>query len=759
MTYGQLLAKSARSGVSPSTLTLHHHSLTVLRTSREILKRRGLDLLDAHGLEAEAWAAPLWTAAELGAGLHDLGKCSSAFQAMIRAPGTSARQGLRHDVLALVILARYPALAEWLFGGQPEVIRWAVTRAVAGHHLRLDGVNTLRPEPSGAATLTLHCGHPDVIAMLTSIGDELGKTTPPPPLSDERIDLLRPDQSAFQLLLAGEKWWRAADRDSRVFCAAVAAVVIASDVGGSAIARVPGNGDAFETAPARAAAVLERCPDASEYTAAAERRLGGAKPRPFQEAVARARGQTVVVTAGCGSGKTVAAWFWAKERVSTRKLYFCYPTTGTATEGYRDYAWPEFEVDAALIHSRAELDYEEVLANGDERSHQLEQQLRLDALDRWGAKVSVCTADTVLGLMQNNRQGLFLYPAIVGAGFVFDEVHLYDDRMFGLLLRFLEAMPHAPVLLMTATLQPARREALRACALLRGGPAEEIAGPPELERLPRYRLERADRSHALVETEEMVRAGRPVLWVRNTVAQARADAIALQERGVRVEVYHSRFRYGDRLVRHRAVIDAFAGKGIPLVAVATQVCEVSLDISAALLVTEVAPPASLIQRLGRLNRRAVPGGGDPPARALVIDARRSAPYSESDMEQGEQWLAMVSGRPVSQRDLANAFEELLSDAPAPLQQTSMWLDKGWEIRPESVREDGLTASFLMEEDLPSCMSPLGRPIRREIQRQALPMLVRPVLTEIRNWRRLGSMLVAPSGRISYSPMWGGEWVR
>lgn len=70
--------------------------------------------------------------------------------------------------------------------------------------------------------------------------------------------------------------------------------------------------------------------------------------------------------------------------------------------------------------------------------------------------------------------------------------------------------------------------------------------------------------------------------------------------GLQPLLYHSRFRYGDRVKHHRAVVEAFK-QDQPVLAITTQVAEMSLDLSATLLVTQVADPAGLIQRLGRLN--------------------------------------------------------------------------------------------------------------------------------------------------------------
>src|SRR5699024_9311777 len=93
------------------------------------------------------------------------------------------------------------------------------------------------------------------------------------------------------------------------------------------------------------------------------------------------------------------------------------------------------------------------------------------------------------------------------------------------------------------------------------------------------------------------------------------------QRGFGARLYHSRFKYVDRVQRHGDVIDAFRAPGSTL-ASTTQVAEMSLDLSADLLVTDLAPVPALIQRLGRLNRRARPG--DPPRSFIVL------PYGAMD---------------------------------------------------------------------------------------------------------------------------------
>ena len=101
-----------------------------------------------------------------------------------------------------------------------------------------------------------------------------------------------------------------------------------------------------------------------------------------------------------------------------------------------------------------------------------------------------------------------------------------------------------------------------------------------------------------------------MLWVCNTVGEAVETARQAREWvGVnpsKIIIYHGRFRYRDRVSRQTQVINEFAyqqgakrrvraNAGAALV-VATQVCEMSLDISADLMVTAQCPLPSFVQR-------------------------------------------------------------------------------------------------------------------------------------------------------------------
>jgi len=91
--------------------------------------------------------------------------------------------------------------------------------------------------------------------------------------------------------------------------------------------------------------------------------------------------------------------------------------------------------------------------------------------------------------------------------------------------------------------------------------------------------------------------GKRILFILNTVDRAIKlyDELKNLARNKKVLIIHSRFTYKDRSSKEEEIATS-------TILVATQVAEVSLDISFDILVTEIAPLPALIQRFGRVNR-------------------------------------------------------------------------------------------------------------------------------------------------------------
>jgi CRISPR-associated endonuclease/helicase Cas3 len=524
---------------------------------------------------------------------------------------------------------------------------------------------------------------------------------------------------------------------------------IAADVAGSAL---PRNG---RDAVWWAEEVLSRRCFPTDYEQAAASGAKGGNYRPFQIAVSESTARVTFVRAGCGSGKTTAAYLWASRRTKCSRLYVCYPTTGTATEGFRDYIADNIPLPlSALLHGRSEVDLEIFFETNEDDS--IASLQRINALESWDAPMVVCTVDRVLGIIQNSRLPLFGTPTLMNAAFVFDEIHLYDERLFGALLHFLQIFRGAPVLLMTASLSAARLEAIRRVLAAQGEELCTIAGDSRLESLERYRF-RGLVDDPIDAIRETIALGGKVLWVSNTVRQCIRAFAKLLAGGMNPIPYHSRYRYIDRLKRHSAVIEAFRSTG-PALAVTTQVCEISLDLSADLLVTEIAPIPALIQRLGRLNRRASPDRPTDLREAVFLRPPYPMPYEQDELALASKWMNSLIGKPLSQRDLAESFEALCCDSP-PVPVNCAWLDGGLLSSQAPLRDAGTTIPVVRGEDRNQCLENGGRIARTEVLKNTIPMPLGPVAKEIPNWTRAANALISPVGRISYDPLMGATWTK
>ena len=414
------------------------------------------------------------------------------------------------------------------------------------------------------------------------------------------------------------------------------------------------------------------------------------------------------------------------------------------------------DLGAKLFHSRRDVDFEIILTAGaDAPRIESEAAIRIDSLESWSTPIVACTVDTVLGIVQNNRRGLLGWPAFAQSAFVFDEIHAFDDRLFGALLRFLRDLPGLPVLLMTASLPKAREDALRRVLQeLRleafRQPLVTIPGPSELENLERYHRAEGGSSNALSRAAETFAAGGKVLWVCNTVNRVMDAATRAEALGISPLIYHSRFRYEDRVAQHKAVIDAFRGNGSAL-AICSQVAEMSLDLSADLLVTDLAPVPALIQRLGRLNRRAKKG--DPTKPYLIIEPECHLPYTLAELVAAHTWLAELEKiAATSQSDLAHLWEQ--TDDQEPALVASAWLDGGPTTTVTELRDASPGISVLMEVDHKAAKE---RP--RDLGRFVLPMPPTPKDMNWKDWPRERGIPVAPTGTINYDKRRGAQWRR
>lgn len=754
----RLLAKSLRQDGAP--LTLQQHSLEagqaaerLFRSDRRFARSwcRFFKVEDPDRFVRHVRVAAL---------LHDLGKANEDFQAMVDGRLGQQLQCLRHEHLSALLLHE-PKVRQWLTAGG-RLDADVVTAAVLSHHFKAsDGDGDHRwCQARRSGSLLLHFGHDEVRRVLGQVAEVAGLGEAP------RLELRSWQPSGEwekifgQARDAANKFRRDLPRNvaRQRLTLATKAGVIAADTVASAMFREHLSLERWIDE------VVHREPIGPEEIDRAIlqpriRQIEAKAKKPFvyqrfQEEAAQL-GPRALLLAACGAGKTMAAWRWAQAQAGRRSIsnvVFLYPTRGTATEGFRDYVGWAPEGEGSLLHGTSAYELETLRENPPEslKGKQLvdEASARLFALQQWPKRYFSATVDQFFGFLEHHYGSTCLLPLLADAAVIVDETHSFDPKLFEGLVTLLRTFD-VPVLCMTATLPRSRREQLVAEEL------EVYPGSADRERLkdleqaechPRYRLQRvADPDEAFERAVDAQARGSRVLWVVNQVRRAQELAQRLRQRlGDRVLCYHSRFRLKDRQERHRETVDAFGYGKPPRIAVATQVAEMSLDLDADVLITEVAPVTSLVQRFGRANRHLARGDAFR-AEILFYDPEVPRPYTREDLAAANQFLEAVGTAEVSQRRLAELLEEYAPEEP-DAEGSTRFLTSGYFAVPGALRDiDEFSHQAVLERDLAEVRA--ARKAREPLDGWVVPVPKKETLPRRKEHAWLPDYLhIAPSDR-------------
>lgn len=789
MSNRRLLAKSYdrdKYSEPPDYALLVQHSRDVAAACKALAKMTGAIALQNAGLSIEKFTEFARTLLANG-WIQDLGKANSHFQSLV-SQQNGQLQLVRHETISAILTFFDERFCAWLDDlGESKLI--AIWGAV-GHHRKFNEDTT----PNQVSELTVHLTHTDFALILAEMAIDL--TLDPPPIFEQDLTISRTqrescDMSARESLIElidefeqAEETFQ--DLESQRFIALVKAFGIAADVAASAIAKRGKSAHLYslsnfidsELAIGLTTADMDRLIQAWAKRAGLPNFDLQKDTLKFQREVAASTSYLTLAEAGCGSGKSLAAYLWVNEwceklteegRTNLR-MFFCLPTTGTTTEHFKDYAL-ESGIPASLAHSRASVDLQtmaqtvaqEDAEEDDDTAKAAQKALnaerdKIEALSLWSTPLIVTTADTVLGLMANARRSVYSLPAIMQSVIVFDEIHAFDEYLFGHLLVFLKNFPHLPVLLMTASLPEERRIAIKAVRQ----DLQPIPGPPDRETLLRYQVEHpVDENAAWERIEQCVTQlgdgnDGKVLWVCNRVDWANHLYHLAHEKFPHIPtyVYHSRLRYKDRSKRHRRVIDAFKQIGQPAILIATQVAEMSLDLSADLLISDIAPIPALIQRMGRLNRRATPDHPGQPKSVLICPVAKQdvKPYELPELQLAEQWIMELQAlqQPLSQKHLSGYFEKVTDPLEFDLkkaEERACFFSGLWRTRPGMTRREGYTISVILQQDYEKCNDfEFGQPSRDWLRQHEVSI---PVKDSAMKWEQVAGIRIAPSNQVTY----------
>lgn len=739
MEFKHLLAKSCDDPDNPpEAATLVGHTKAVLVSAMTFLKCIRISQIPPE--ISDNWDRFVRLVL-IGAALHDIGKATNLFQGVLLKNRSyfGKTHPVRHEILSALLLSipQSPLRA-----ALNDILRdnedlWLLSWIIGGHHLKLtrttldsNGETRYLVRKTNLPKEFIFLGdHEDINQIFHLLCEAINKPFIFPESKKIMIPLEEPDDLGTEYLETiveeyldnSEKISKKLSEEERILLAFAKATLIAADVAGSALTKT--GKDTAQWIEAGLNATISH----NSMNKLVREKLDGKRLRSFQRQIAGSKEKVTISVAGCGNGKTLAAYVWARTHANGKKLFFCYPTTGTASSGFEDYLLAQTELERSLIHGRSQVDLERILS-ADEINHLEENQL-LHSLQAYSQQVVVCTVDTVLGLIQNHRTGLFCFPAFLNAAFVFDEIHSYDEKLFGSLLKFLEFLPENSFLLMSASIPEHR---LRMLEDIVGARMDApIEGDKELEEVKRYKLSWVESYHdCWTEIKATIENQGKVLWVCNTVN----DAINIYEEAATYFpnldplLYHSRYRYRDRIEIQEEVLNSFKDMNVPTFAITTQVCEMSLNIDANLMLTSLPPFASLIQRLGRLNRHLSQEVGH----CLVYDfaCKEGMPYKKKDLQESKRIIKKLLDVPCSQKMLASELSN--SQLQEEIYKYSAWIDGAWESSQRQLRKGNSAITVLFYDDLEEIKRVLKengkKPNFQTLAPWCIPVLYRPEIS-------------------------------
>lgn len=715
-------AKSPERGENKKPETLARHTWSVLEKLVEAIHLR-------PALPSDLGVPHLWNCLFWACFLHDFGKAARGFQERLRG---GDKWPHRHEVLSLVFL-------DWLAGDlSQEESQW-ICAAIASHHrdaheirtmyssIWLSQDNLLADRIAELPQESLHglwrWLHECSLSWIGILGlDGMGVRPPVLPPRDEAVRAVK-EQGAARVGFWIKTFARTADRISRTDERALAIGTLA--LRGHVIS-------SDQMASAHTGELPARMTDKTDLLARLD--IDPAMLYAHQQACGRTQG-SVVLIAPTGSGKTEAALLWAcaQEKCGRQapRLFYALPYQASMNAMYdrlNDTIRGAFPGRVGLEHSRSTLALYKRMLDQDCSPATAER------LARWGNNlarlnyypVRVLSPYQLLKAPFRLKGYESLLTDFFDAVFVLDEIHAYEPARLAIILataRYLRTNFGSRFFIMSATL-PDLIQAQLADAL---GEYISICASADLfAKFRRHFLQLEDgdllQDCWLARIADSAINGQMVLVCCNTVKRAqkayREIKCRIQARGNKAEVIllHGRFNARDRLKKEGAVRSACgarSGARRPIVLVATQVIEVSLDLDLDVAYTDPAPLEALIQRFGRVNRRrmmerapvfvfSMPDDGQHVYQSDLVRASLRVLKKHAGCMIDEQSISSWLGE-VYQGEISDRWEQEYHSAYDDFSAGPMATLRAFDS--DSSLEDEFYKAFDSIEVLPACLDP------------------------------------------------------
>ena len=660
-------AKSASNGQNEKPETLAQHTWSVLERLGDLIRLR-------PKLPEEIGFPSLWNCLFWACFLHDFGKAAKGFQAMLR---EGPRWSHRHEVFSLAFL-------DWIEDSLSSDERRWVAAAIVSHHKDAKQIKlayTERGDP-GNKILAQRLSEIDettLIAIWNWIKEcqdswiesmnIMGTSIKPAYLKpkSESIDLIRINgaDNIRKWLNEYNRFVRRIDKSDEP-ALVIGSIVLRGHIVSSDHLASAHTGDLPSSMISGPEELLDRWSKASGQSY---------KPYDHQSNCGKTKGSSILM-APTGSGKTEASLLWATFQAEDGKpvprLYYMLPFQASMNAMYdrlNDHNSGAFPDQVGLEHSRSTLAYYRSLLE-DYPEKAAKHAKRLSNLARLNYyPVRVLSPYQILKAPYCLKGYESLLSDCYNAVFILDEVHAYEAKRLALILatvKYLRENFKARFFIMSATLPGLLREQLKEAL----GDFSYLQASSDLyTKFQRHRVTLKDgdlmASAALDEIANAFRKGQSVLVCCNTVRRAQDAFIELQKRigqGGDIVLLHGRFNGRNRLAKEKTVRDATGSRSDqrkPILLIATQVVEVSLDIDLDVIYTDPAPLEALLQRFGRVNRRRLKAVADVHVFREPADGQRI--YNEELVRSSMAVLEKNNNNVIDESKISSWLDEVYTE--------------------------------------------------------------------------------------------------
>ncbi len=363
--------------------------------------------------------------------------------------------------------------------------------------------------------------------------------------------------------------------------------------------------------------------------------LGDKTPYDFQKELLGPYNKFVTLFAPCGRGKTEAALLWAVnalKKYKRNKIVFAMPTQTTSNAMYDRLKAIFGEENVGLYHGRSFIKLKDEKIKEDREEYDEERDIEEIRSETFKGNVffkpvTITTIDHLIySFVKGFSQADFALGNLQNAVIIFDEVHYYEKLTLDHLLTLFSLLRRmdTPHLLMSGTLPDFMMNKL--------SDYRHVEDKEGLSFRP-FKIEFYSETLSDKVVEELVEnyeKGLSQFIILNTVERAKRIYLKLKEKlggQSNVMLYHSQFTYSNRVKKENEIYRRVKRK--PFILVATQVIEISLDISCDIMYSELAPPDAIGQRAGRLNRKGKKWSNEIEHKLKIYIPENNLPYDEN----------------------------------------------------------------------------------------------------------------------------------